>query len=222
MISDDIINVMKSKIIIFLIILLSFAVGIYLYPQMPAEMASHWNVQSQVDGYLPKFWGLFLMPFISVMMLLFFILIPKIDPLKANIEKFRKYFDGFIVLIILFLFYLYLLTIFWNLGHQFSMNRVLAPALGVLFYACGVLIEKTKRNWFIGIRTPWTLSSDTVWDRTHQVGGKLFKITGIIACLGIIFPNGAFFFILFPVIIVSIYTVVFSYFEYRKEKVTEN
>jgi uncharacterized membrane protein len=96
------------------------------------------------------------------------------------------------------------------------------PALGILFYYCGILIENTKRNWFIGIKTPWTLSSEVVWNKTHKIGGKLFKVVGIIAFLGIIFPNYAFFLILFPVIAVSIYTVIYSYFEYRKERVEEN
>ena len=212
----------KSAIIILGIILLSFLIGIYLYPKMPEKMASHWNAQGQVDGYVSKFWGLFLMPFISLALFLLFILIPKIDPLKANIEKFRKYFDGFIIFTILFLFYLFTLTIFWNFGVKFSMNQVLPPAFGILFFYCGILIEKAKRNWFIGIRTPWTLSNDKVWERTHKIGGKLFKVVGIIAFLGIIFPNYALFLILFPVIAVSIYTVVYSYFEYRKERVEEN
>ena len=209
----------KSKLIVILIILTSFIIGIYFYPQIPEKMASHWNVQGQVDGYMSKSWGLFLMPIISLGLFLLFILIPKIDPLKMNIEKFRKYFDGFIILIILFLFYLYLLTILWNFDNKFSMNQVLSPAFGILFFYCGILIEKVKRNWFIGIKTPWTLSNEKVWDKTHQLGGKLFKIVGIIAFLGIIFPNYTFFLILFPVIAVSIYTVVYSYFEYQKEKI---
>lgn len=212
----------KSEIITILIILLSFVIGIYFYPQMPEKMASHWNIRGEVDGYIAKFWGLFLMPIISLGLFLLFILIPKIDPLRANIEKFRKYFDGFIILIILFLFYLYLLTIFWNFGNKFSMNQVLPPAFGILFFYCGILIEKAKRNWFIGIRTPWTLSNEKVWDKTHELGGKLFKATGIVAFLGIFFPDYAFFLILFPVIAVSIYTVVYSYLEYQKERVEEN
>jgi len=212
----------KSELIIFIIILLSFAVGIYLYPQMPAKMASHWNIRGEVDGYMSKFWGLFLMPLISVGMFLLFVLIPKIDPLKANIEKFRKYFDGFIVLVMIFLFYIYLLTIFWNIGLRFNMGQLMIPAMAILFYYCGILIENAKRNWSIGIRTPWTLSNEKVWDKTHQLGGKLFKIVGIVAFLGIIFPNYAFFLILFPVIAVSIYTVIYSYFKYRKEGVEEN
>ena len=207
----------KNNIIILLIISVSFIIGIYLYPKMPVEVASHWNIRGEVDNYMSKFWGLFLMPFISLGLFLLFLLIFKIDPLKANIKKFRKYFNGFKILIILFLFYIYLLTIFWNLGFKFDMGRIIMPAIGILFFYCGILIENAKRNWFIGIRTPWTLSNEIVWEKTHKIGGKLFKISGAIAFLGIIFPRYAVFFVLIPVILTVIYTVVYSYFEYQKE-----
>jgi uncharacterized membrane protein len=207
----------KSEIIIFGIILLSFAIGIYYYPQMPEKLVSHWSSQGEVNGYTSKFWGLFLIPIISVGMLLLFILVPRIDPLKSNIQQFRKYYDRFVVLIIVFLFYLYLLTIFWNSGYPFNMITFLSPALAILFYYSGILIENAKRNWFIGIRTPWTLSSDKVWDKTHKIGGKLFKIAGVVTLSAIFFQYFAIFIIVVPVIIASIYTVVYSYIEYQKE-----
>ncbi len=207
----------KSEIIIFGIIILSFAISIYYYPQMPEKLASHWNAVGQVNGYMSKFWGLFLMPVISVGLLLLFILIPRIDPLKSNIQEFRKYYDGFVVLIMVFLFYLHLLTIFWNSGHTFNMITFLSPAFAILFYYSGILIENAKRNWFIGIRTPWTMSSDKVWNKTHKIGGKLFKIAGILALFAIFFESYAILVIIVPLIIVSIYTVVYSYFEYQKE-----
>lgn len=207
----------KNNIIIISIILISFAVGIYFYPQAPEKMASHWNAGGEVDGYMPKFWGLFLMPLISIGMYLLFALIPRIDPLKENVEKFRKYFDGFAVLMILFLFYIYLLSIFWNAGARFDMGRLMMPALGILFYYCGILMENAKRNWFIGIRTPWTLSSEAVWNKTHKIGGRLFKIAGVIAFLGFFLPNYAFSLIPLPAILIVIYTIIYSYFEYKRE-----
>jgi uncharacterized membrane protein len=117
-----------------------------------------------------------------------------------------------------FLFYIHLLTIFWNSGYTFNMLTFLSPALAILFYSTGILIENAKRNWFIGIRTPWTMSSDKVWDKTHKLGGKLFKIVGILALLAIFFESYAILIIVVPVIIVSIYTIVYSYFGYQKEK----
>lgn len=208
----------KTTIIIFLIILLSFIAGIILYPKMPAQMPAHWNIRGEVDNYFSKFWGLFLMPLVSLGLFLLFLLIPRIDPLKKNIEKFRKYFDGFVLIIILFLLYIYTLTIFWSFGFKFDMSRFMFPALAVLFYYIGIFLEKTKRNWFIGIRTPWTLSSDIVWEKTNNLGAKLFKISGIIILLSIFLPQYTIFFVLIPILLFSAFLIIYSYFEYRKIK----
>ena len=207
----------KATVAILAVIFISFFIGFYLYPQMPDRMAGHWNEKGSVDGYIPKFWGLFLMPIISFILFLFFLLIPEIDPLKENISKFRKYFDMTTLSIIIFLFYLYLLTLIWNSGIRFNMVKTLIPAFGILFYCCGILVEKTKRNWFIGIRTPWTLSNDFVWEKTHKIGGKLFKLSGIISFLGFLFSDFAIFFVLAPVFFTAIYTIIYSYFIYKKQ-----
>jgi len=154
----------QNKISI-IIIIVSFFVGIYFYPQMPNEMASHWNTKSEVDGYLLKFWGLFLMPLLSLGMYGLFLIFPKIDPLKENIKKFKKYYCGFISVMIVFLFYIYMLTIGANIGLEFNMGMFFIPGLSLLFFYIGIMLEKSKRNWFIGIKTPWTLQNDEVWEK---------------------------------------------------------
>jgi uncharacterized membrane protein len=108
-------------------------------------------------------------------------------------------------------------VILWNIGIEISPNVIFPIGLGLLFFYIGILCENAKRNWFIGIRTPWTLSNDVVWAKTHKIGGKLFKIAGVVALFGIFFLNYTLFFILVPVILVAIYTVIYSYREYRKE-----
>ena len=208
----------KTTIAVIAIIILSFIIGIYLYPQMPERMASHWNSQGQVDGDMPKFWGLFLMPLLTVGLFLLFLAIPEIDPLKKNIKKFRRYFDLFILLFIIFLLYIYILTLIWNLGYRFDMTTMIIPALGILFFYMGILTENAKRNWFIGIRTPWTLSSDKVWTKTHKLAGKMFKIAAVIAFLGLFMQKYALWIMLVPVLIAALYPVFYSYFEYQKEK----
>lgn len=146
-----------------------------------------------------------------------FLLIPRIDPLKANIEKFRAYYDGFIIFLLLFMFYVHALTLVWNFGIRFNMTTALLPAMGFLFYYIGIVMENAKRNWFIGIRTPWTLSSDNIWDKTHKLGAKFYKAAGLAAILGIFFGKYALFFSLIPIIFVSLYLIVYSYLEYKKE-----
>ncbi len=208
----------KINIIILLVIAISFVSGVYLYSIMPDEMASHWNTQGEVDGYMTKFWGLFLMPFVSLAVFLLFLLIPKIDPLKKNIEKFREYFDWFIFLIVVFLLYIHSLSIFWNLGHSFNFSKMMIPALAVLFFAIGIILKKAKRNWFFGIRTPWTLSNDIVWEKTHQMGSRLFKLAAIIILIAIFSPKYSIWMILVPIIAITLYLIVYSYLEYRQLK----
>jgi uncharacterized membrane protein len=211
---------MKTKNIQILItglIVISFLIGAYLQPYMPDKMASHWNASGNVDGYTSQFWGLFLMPVISIVLFLAFTLIPRIDPLKENIEKFRGYFDVFILLLFGFLFYLYVLTVLWNLGYRFNIIQLMAPAFGLIIYYAGVMMENAKQNWFIGVRTPWTLSSETVWDKTNRLAGRLFKVAGVLAALGAVFPEYAIFLILVPVILAAIYPIVYSYQEYQKD-----
>jgi uncharacterized membrane protein len=208
----------KSYIVLALITLLSFAMGALLYDSMLPYMASHWNIQGRVDGYMPKFWGLFLMPFLSLFMILLFIIIPKLDPLGQNIEEFRHHYDTFVVLIISFLFYIYIISIFWNLGIRFDMNRMISPALAIVFFYLGILIYHARRNWSIGIRTAWTMSSDYVWNKTHKLGGMLFTIAGTICLLGVVFPNYAVLFILVPIMSAALISVLYSYIIYLEEK----
>jgi len=207
----------RSELIIGMMVLLSFMISIAVYPHMPARMASHWNAQGEVDGYMARFWGLFLLPFIFLGLALLFVAIPRIDPLQANIEQFRRYYDGFVILFFIFLLSMYAHVILWNIGIAISPNITFPIGVGILLYYSGILLEHAKRNWFIGIRTPWTLSNDKVWEQTHKRGAKLFKIAGVIAAAGVFFHHYAVFFILVPVISVAIYTIIYSYLEYRKE-----
>ncbi len=92
----------------------------------------------------------------------------------------------------------------------------MVPSMAVLFYYCGVMIENAKRNWFVGIRTPWTMSNEEVWDKTHRLGGRLFKVVGAISLLGMIFEEYAMIFIIVPVLFATFYTFLYSYLEYRK------
>jgi uncharacterized membrane protein len=198
------------------IILIGFASAAYFYPQMPENMISHWGAQGEPNGYMPKAIALFLMPVLSILMIGLFIVIPRIDPMKQNIKKFYGFYEGLIALIVLFLLYIHALTIAWNLGFNFPMMLALPPALGVLFFYIGIMIRHSKRNFSIGIRTPWTLVNDTVWKKTHDLGSKLFKVAGIIAVLSVLVPDYSFWITIGPIIIFTIFIYVYSYWVYRQ------
>lgn len=210
-------NTRTSIIIIVILILIGVIAGALLYNRLPDPVASHWNERGVVDGYMARFWGVWMMPLVATGMFLLFLLIPLIDPLKANIAAFREYFNTFIVLFVAFLLYIHGLTLAWNLGYRFDMGGAMLPALGLFFIYAGVLIGKAKRNWFIGIRTPWTLSSDTVWAETHRIGAKLFMASGILALIGAFFGPYAVWFIMVPLIGSSLFLLVYSYVLYQRE-----
>ncbi|MBI5296869.1 MAG: SdpI family protein [Chloroflexi bacterium] len=208
-----------TLIISSVLIVAAILAGLLLWSQLPEQMASHWNVNDQVDGYMPKFWGLFLMPLVTLGMLVLFLVVPSIDPLKANIAQFREAFNLFIVLIIGFMLYVHGLTLAWSLGYQgFKMSMAMLPFMGILFIAIGFMLRKAKRNFFIGIRTPWTLSSDSVWDETHRLGAILFMASGVLAVIGG-FLGGmlAFWFLFVPLIGSTLFLLVYSYVLYRRE-----
>ena len=212
-------NTRTATIIVLILIIGAIAAGLLIWNQLPEQMASHWNENDQVDGYMSRFWGVFLMPLITLGLFLLFLVIPVIDPLKANIAQFRGIFNLFIVFIIGFMLYIHALTLLWSLGYtSFEMSKAMLPAMGLLFILVGYLMRQSKRNWFIGIRTPWTLSSDSVWDKTHQLGAILFVASGVLAFLGGFFGGMLAFWLFFvPLMASAIFLVVYSYVLYQRE-----
>lgn len=201
-----------------LIILLAVGISSYVSPSLPESMVSHWDINGNPDGSMSKFWGLYLMPLIGLITFLLIFFVPYLDPEKKNIEDFRESYNLFAVVLMLFFFYLHVLTLAFNLGYKLNMTQFLAPGFAVLFYTIGVLLKKAKRNWFIGIRTPWTLSSDVVWGKTHALGSKVFRYGAIIMLLGIFLPQYAFLIVLLPTIGGAMYLLIYSYLEFKKLK----
>jgi uncharacterized membrane protein len=208
-------NIIRTAIIG--IIFLSFVLTFGAYPQMPGTIVTHWNAAGEADGYMPAIRGIMIVPLITIGLAALFAILPRIDPLRKNYEKFRNYYEGFVLLLVLFFFIIQLQVILWNIGVQVSPNLTFPVLFGILFVYTGFLLEHAEQNWFVGIRTPWTLSSETVWKKTHERGGKLFKLAGIVCLAGILVPEDAVGFILVPILAVAVYTVLYSYVEFRKE-----
>jgi len=203
--------------IAWIVIGLTWVTAIVLYDGMPARMATHWNAAGVADGYAGKAFALFLIPAIMLLVQGLFVLIPKIDPLRKNIEAFREQFEGFALLLSVFMAYLFVLIILWSKGALFSMTVALMPAFASMFYGIGSLLKGIKRNWFVGIRTPWTMSSDVVWDKTHALGSRLFKLSGVVILAGVALPQYAVWFMVGPILASTLISVVYSYRVFKKE-----
>jgi uncharacterized membrane protein len=205
------------RLAIIAALIITFTLTIAIYPTVPDHVVSHWNTAGQADGYMSKFWGLLLIPLIMTGFVTLLAVLPRIDPHKKNYEKFRDYYDGFILLFVLFFLAIQVQIILWSSGYQISPNLTFPLLIGMLFIYIGFLLGHAEQNWFVGIRTPWTLSSKTVWKKTHELGGKLFKIAGVISCAGIVAGAYALWFVLVPALAVAVYTAVYSYTEFQKE-----
>jgi uncharacterized membrane protein len=206
----------KAYLVLTTLIIFSFALSVFFYPKLPAQMVIHWNAQGIANGYSSKELGLFLFPILMIIMFAFFIILPKLDPMRANVKKFWGYFVSFVAVLFSFLLYLQVLVIQWNRGVDFDFVRFLMPAFSVLFFSIGLLLEKSRRNWFIGIRTPWTLSSGKVWEKTHKLAAPLFKIAAMLMLAGIVWPSLAFVLLFGGIMFVAFVPVVYSYSLYKK------
>jgi uncharacterized membrane protein len=203
--------------IIFSLAILSIIIAIIFYFKMPSVVVTHWGIDNQPNGSMSSFWGSFLMPIVMVFLALLLVFIPRADPMKKNIEKFNKYYFNFCILILSFFVVIQGFVIAWNLGYKININRIIVPAFSIIFFYMGVLLMNAKQNMSIGIRTPWTLKSEKVWNETHRRTSVLMKIVALIMLGGLFFEKLAFVLLIAPLIIVVIYSFVYSYVLYEKE-----
>lgn len=193
------------------------AVGtVLVYPDLPAEMAIHFDAGGEPDSYLARPFAAALLPALGFGMLGLFAVIPRLDPLGENFAAFERYYDLVVVVTVAILAYVHALVLGYNLGYRFEIERLLAPVLAVAGVTFGYVVENAKQNWFVGIRTPWTLSDEEVWAETHERSGVLFKLAGLIALLAVPFPEYFVYLAIAPLALAALVPTVYSYVLYRR------
>lgn len=209
----------KKEIIPILIILLTLVVILALYSKLPSRVPSHWNFQGKVDGYSSKNFTAFFFPGLIIFIYLLMTFLPFIDPLRKNVEASAEAYFWLRAMFVGFFSLLYFNILYAGIagGEKFSINLTFLPVLGLLFIGIGFLLPKFKRNYFIGIRTPWTLNSDVVWEKTHQRAKNLFIAAGVVLILGSLIKNLGIW-LLIIMLIFLLWPIIDSYFIYRKEK----
>lgn len=207
-----------KKIIPLIIFIISLAISILFYFKLPNLVASHWGINGQVDGYSSKLFITLLFPSLQLILSVLFFIIPKIDPKKANIEKFKGTFNIFIYAILTFFLVIQAQVLFWNIGYKFNMNVLMPILFGFLLFIIGFLTLEAKQNYTIGIKTPWTLASTKVWDKTHWLGGRMFIASGVLTALSALIPNYSYIVLLITIIFTTVFLFVYSYWEYKREK----
>jgi uncharacterized membrane protein len=206
-------------LLIWVIISIQVIVAVYGLLVLPDPVPIHWGFRGQADGYGPKWMGTFLYPLISIGIVVLMRVLTAAGPrlggrenADANLQLRKIIITG----IVLFLLIIQLSTIAQGLGVSFDITLVIMLALSVLFLFLGNYMGKLRRNFWMGIRTPWTLASSVVWERTHRLGGWLFVAVGLLGILCSFIPALRLWGILVPVIAASIFLYIYSYVCYQR------
>lgn len=208
----------KKDVIIILLILLMFIIGFASYPFLPEKIPMHWNFKGEIDRYGSKFEGVWAIPLLTLFLYLGLLFVPYLDPKKENYIKFEKVYQIIKYSLVIVFSILYYSVIIVGLGGPKDLIPKIVPiTIGILFIILGNYMPRIKPNWFVGIRTPWTLSNEEVWRKTHKVGGYLFVISGIVIILaGFLPPYWNFAFLIFSVSLSGIFSVVYSFILYKR------
>ncbi|WP_066394787.1 SdpI family protein [Fictibacillus phosphorivorans] len=207
----------------YLLIALSVLIGAIAYPYLPDQMPMHWNIHGKVDGYWDKQYAAFFPPVLMIVLMALFIFMPRIDPKKENYKKFSGSYTIFITIMNVFFLLLQSMTISYGLGVNIDISLVVNLGIGLLFIVLGNYLPRIKHNYFIGVRTPWTLANEKTWRKTHQLSGKLFVMAGILL-VAISFLPGIYKFTGMLVVVLStvLIATIASYVFFNRYKNVDN
>ena len=201
-----------------LVIAAMFAAAAAVWPSAPDAIPVHWNVSGEVDRYGGRFEGLLLLPLAALVIYLLMRYLPRIDPLRANYARFSGAYTAIRAAVLALMAGIYGMVIAWVQQKPVDMSKLVPAALGGLFLLLGSVLGRVKPNWFVGIRTPWTLSSARSWERTHRLGGWLFMGLGLLFLLTGVFGLGSAGVGVFGAMLaVVVVLFVYSYFVWRAD-----
>jgi len=210
---------MRSRWFGLVVAAVAVAVSIWAYPSLPPAVATHWNVRGPADGFSSRIVAVSIFPIVVLVMTGLFNVLPKVDPRRENYGKFLSTYWLIANAVIVFMLIGHGMIIATGLGYTVKIDRPLPIGLGVLFIVLGNYLTRVEPNWFVGIRTPWTLSSDTVWRKTHRTGGWLMVIGGFVVAASAFLPHGAFLPLLITaIVIMAVIPTVQSYILWKREQ----
>lgn len=207
----------KIDVISLVIILIPMVMTILLYNQLPDQLAVHFGLNGEANGYQGKFTFLLTSFLFLIGISLLLKVIRYIDPKQKSYDKFESTFDMFRLIFTIFLSVMYITLLFSNLGYAINIQMIVLIGIGILFIFLGNYMSRIRLNYTMGIRTPWTLASEEVWRRTHRLAGPLWFIGGIIVIILAFLPESlAFILMLIVTAIIALIPILYSYLLYKK------
>lgn len=209
----------KMRAAVYGVALLMLAATALLYQKLPEKIPMHWDFNNAVR-YDSKagIWGICVMTLVLAAM---FDFLPKIDPRKKNYEKFGKYYDGFCLFMQLFMAVMWgiiIIETFWP--GSVSVGKSATLMCGVMFLFMGNMLPKARSNFYLGIKTPWTLSDDEIWRRSNRLGGKMMFAAGAVSIIAALLMNGKNLAVVFFTVMIASAAIpcIMSYVWWRQKE----
>ena len=205
----------RSSWLIAVGLVVAFGVGsVLVHGKLPARVPTHWNIQGEVDGHGSRAVAAFVLPVTMVGLLGLFAVLPRLSPTSFRLDEFRPTYGKIVVITLAMLGYVQTLAWLGALGYQFNMTRLVVAGILLGLGLLGNFFGKIRRNFFVGIRVPWTLASERVWNETHRLAAWITCGGGLLGSLVALagYPLVGLAFVL-PIVVVPI---VFSLVRYKQ------
>ena len=208
----------KRDWLALVLIAVSLLVAFLIYPHLPERVPSHWNVKGQVDSYSSKSWGAFGLPLMTAGIYFLMVIVPRIDPKKGNYDRFKGAYRLIKLAFVLFFIALYAVVLMNAMGFPVPVDRMVIIAMGLLFMVIGNFMGQFRHNYFIGIKTPWTLASEDVWQKTHRFGARIWVGSGLVMAITGLFFGGqrGFLLVMASIAVAALVPVIYAYLLYKK------
>lgn len=210
---------MRNRWLGFVVVALALIASVVAYPHLPERIVTHWNARGQADGYSSRAFGAFVTPAGILVMAVVVQVLPVIDPRRANYAKFSDTYWLLVNGILVFMGLVHLALLGSGAGLPVPIQPLVRVGIGVLFVVLGNHLGRVQPNWFLGIRTPWTLSSDVVWRKTHRLAAWTFVGGGLVFAASAFVPLARSYALLGTTIAIAVLApVVYSLYLWKREQ----
>lgn len=208
---------MRNRWVGLLILGLAFAFVIAVYPRLPDVVPTHWGISGEADGWGRKWPSVFILPGMGLFIWLLMNVLPRLGPRREHIERAEDTWWLLVNVIMLFILFMTIVMLAPALGWPVDVGRLIVAGVGLLFVAIGNFLPRIRSNWWMGIRTPWTMDNEMVWRETHRVGGLTMVIGGLTGALAMLLPLQAGIYIAMGAFAAAgLIPAVYSYFLWRR------
>ncbi len=204
------------------VVLTLVAVGMSaaVYRRLPDTMAVHWDLDGNPNGWMPRAVGAAFGPAFLVLLWVLLRTVPRIDPRAENYARFSEAYEVIVASVLVLILVTHGIVLAVALGYQVAVSRLVPALVGALFVVIGNVMPRMRPNWWFGVRTPWTLSNDRVWARTHRLAGFSMTAAGLvmIASAFVLPARLGLPVLIAATVAATIGPVVYSYLTWKREQ----